>query len=183
MRACGSAGGGRKIIWLDVDDENDEEEDSDDFTAEGADAENSPSTEGPGLAVAEGAEEEAATVLQVEVRTMGGDVLLESFADPLATILDLKRRIARQRQCNKRAFTLVVGGEVARARAPLADALDGAVWLVTTPTCCRHCGSERALRRCDGCDEAYYCRRRSCQWHDWQRHRAEDGCRATRPTR
>ena len=117
--------------------------------------------------------EEYFSMAQVCVHTLSGQRW--RFECPSgSTFKDLKSHIKRSLHIAKRTQHLLVDGSRVMPHEMLDHyAADDAlgVTLVVAPAVCGLCGEGGApLKRCSGCDHAYYCSA-SCQRSDWRDHK------------
>ncbi len=122
-------------------------------------------------------------LLQVDVYTLDG-FACSVVVNATLTLWELKSLLKRRMQIPKRDMTLTFGTNVlsvpnerlGSALGVMAGTVD--VNLIRAPAVCMYCGA-LGEKRCGGCF-TYYCGR-SCQRHDWSRHRRLDQCSAARP--
>ena len=101
-------------------------------------------------------------------------ILCELSMPTSTTFWDLKRAIKAALGIQKREQKLLVGLDAVDLRWSLVRALRAShccVTLVRASAQCQHCGTGAVrLKRCSGCNGAYYCSP-ACHQIDWQRHR------------
>ena len=112
-----------------------------------------------------------AGVVQVWFSTLSGDQC--SWRIPAsATLFDLRRAVQTRFGVRPRCQRFVAGTSVAARSAPLSrygkDHLE--FMIVASEPTCQTCGVARRLRRCGGCNDAYYCST-TCQAQHWPVHR------------
>ena len=100
--------------------------------------------------------------------------LCELLMPASATFWNLKQWIKIALGIRKREQRLLVGLDWTDPRGSLGAVFPHAqkccVTLVRAPVHCQRCGADADLKRCAGCNDAYYCGW-SCQTADWQQHR------------
>ena len=102
-------------------------------------------------------------------------ILCELSMPSSTTFWDLKHAIKAALGIQKREQTLFVGVDAVDLRKSLVVTIPREnhcyVTLVRESAQCQHCGTESVrLKRCSGCNGAYYCGP-AYQQIDWQRHR------------
>jgi hypothetical protein len=134
------------------------------------------------------------TYVAVYVLGLGGDEWLKLILAEETTGWQLKNTLKTLTSIPRRQQHLIVGERLLAS----SDTLRGSsaeihLTLVVSQPSCSFCGGQKKLRRCSGCNDAYYCNP-VCQLFDWQRghelacrdrelgHREESGatCEAAR---
>ena len=110
-------------------------------------------------------------VAQVWFNTVSGDQC--SWCLPASvTLFDLRRAVRTRFGVRSRCQRFVAGASVASRCAPLScygkEQLEFLI-VAAEPTC-QTCGVAGKLRRCGGCNDAYYCST-TCQAQHWPVHR------------
>ena len=118
--------------------------------------------------------------VQVWFSTLSGDQC--SWCLPVsATLFDIRRAVQTRFGVRPRCQRFVTGTSVAARCAPLSryGKEDLEFMIVASEPACQTCGVSGKLRRCGGCNDAYYCST-TCQAQHWPEHRSH--CKRDLPT-
>ena len=105
----------------------------------------------------------------VRVQSLPGDERLTLVLDKDATCWDIKNALKTLIGVPRRQQHLVLGERVLATSDKLGcNSEEIILTLIVVKPSCSYCGSQQKLRRCAGCNGAYYCGP-ICQLFDWQR--------------
>ena len=113
----------------------------------------------------------------VSVRRLSGEQLRLEGPTTGSTCWDVKGWIKSSAGIPKHSQHLFVNGTRALANDMIYGHMD--IVLIVSNAVCASCGCDGKLKRCSGCDEAYYCNT-ACQRSHWKSHKRN--CRPLSPS-